>query len=203
MKTSLALILAACALGPLNAGAGEQARGDLIRPLSGTPIAGAPATKPPALGAVPNPAPVVEIKSGDFVGFDQLAGFPLKLTTEIEYTTNRAAWADAQVNGMIPAKIKRCDGKTIPVEGYMIPVDFKEGKVTSFMLTRTPPACCYGVMPELHELINVRAKGPGAKSSLGFMPVRVRGVLHVGAQREGGCLTCIYRMDAEEVGERP
>jgi hypothetical protein len=41
------------------------------------------------------------------------------------------------------------------------------------------------------------------KISLSLMPVRVRGVLQVGARREGGSLTCIYRMDADEVAERP
>ena len=40
------------------------------------------------------------------------------------------------------------------------------------------------------------------KTSLSLMPVLVRGVLHAGAQREGGALTCICRMDADEVAER-
>ena len=205
MRTALALalLLAACAWRPLNAKAAQQTRGDLISPQPPTLITKTPATKQPAALASTNAAPPAGSMDGGLAGFNQLAGFDVNLTAELKYTTNRAAWADAQINAMIPAAIKRYDGKTISVDGYLLPLDFKGNGVISFVLTRGQPACCFGVLPQLHELIYVRAKKPGAKSSLSCMPVRVRGVLHVGAQREAGSLTCIYRMDADQVAGTP
>jgi hypothetical protein len=203
MRTALALLLAACAWRPLNAKAAQQTRGDLISPQPATPVTKTPATKQPAALASANAAPVSGSKEEGLVSFDQLAGFAVNITPELDYTTNRTAWADAQINAMIPAAIKHYNGKTVSVEGYLMPLDFKDGKVTAFILTRGQPACCFGALPQLHELIYVRAKEAGAKSSLSCMPVRVRGVLHVGAQRVRGSLTGIYRMDADDVAAAP
>ncbi len=41
---------------------------------------------------------------GGVISFDQLAGFPMDLTPELEFNTNRIAWANERVNAMIPAK---------------------------------------------------------------------------------------------------
>ena len=51
--------------------------------------------------------------------------------------------------------------------------------------------------------LNAHASEPGAKSSLSCMLVRVRGTLRIGAQREDGSLTCIYRMEADDVAATP
>jgi hypothetical protein len=55
-------------------------------------------------------------------------------------------------------------------------------------------------MPLIHEMIEVRMKGDGVPVR-GYLPVQVRGVLHVGVKRNGEVLACIYRLDGETVDE--
>jgi hypothetical protein len=137
---------------------------------------------------------------GDLVGFDKLAGFNLSLTSELEFNTNRPAWADAQVNAMIPTNIFTLQNHDVAVTGFMIPMHFKGEKVIEFMLARDPPACCFATMPQIHEWVSVRVKSPGVKP-MEYAVVRARGILNVGAERKDGALTSVYRMEAEAVSE--
>jgi hypothetical protein len=134
------------------------------------------------------------------VGFDLLAGFPVKLTEEIAFNTNRPAWADAQVNAMIPKSVFALDHREVEVIGFMNPVRFEKDKVVEFMLSRDPPACCYATLPQIHEFISVRVKSPGV-SPMDYSVVRARGMLEVGADRQGGMVGSVYRMDAAKVSE--
>jgi len=164
----------------------------------------------PVITTPPNPAPgaarsgpatnqAFVVQDGDFVGFDKLSGFSIPLSEELEYATN-AALADAKVNAMIPASLRAADGKTIRVNSYMTPLDYEGGKTKAFLLSRNPSACCFGAMPLIHELIEVRLKGEGVPV-FSDVPVQVRGVLRVGAKRNGAILGCIYRIEAESVAE--
>jgi hypothetical protein len=147
-----------------------------------------------------NAAPLLSSNTVSLVGFDKLAGFPIKLTDEIAFNTNRSAWADAQINAMIPSNVFALDHHEIEVTGFMTPVRFEKDKVVEFMLTRDPPACCYATMPQIHEWISVRVKSPGVVP-MEYSVVRARGVLGVGAERQGGMLGSVYRMDAVKVNE--
>lgn len=139
------------------------------------------------------------IKDGDYVGFGKLAGFILPLSRDLEYATN-APEADARINEMIPAAIRAADGKMIRINGYMTPLDYDGGKTRQFILSLDPSSCCYGDMPQVHEMIQVRMKTDGVPVH-GYVPVQVRGVLRVGAKRDGPMLASIYRMEAESVHE--
>ncbi|MDB6128904.1 MAG: hypothetical protein JWM04_11 [Verrucomicrobiales bacterium] len=176
---------------------GERLSGSVILPAetrsSGTNLSGR------SNSAMTNA--FVKIKDGDLIGFKQLSWFPFALTPELEYTTNHMASADAKVNAMIPPQIKACEGKTMSIDGFMVPLDFKNGKVSNFVLARSQFSCCYGDTPQMHELIFVNMKGPEVKAS--HLPVRITGILHVGAQRTNGFLTCIYHMDATTVVATP
>ena len=142
---------------------------------------------------------VVTFTNGAAVGFDVLAGYNINLAPELENNTN-AAWADAQVNALIPSNIRALDRHEVTVDGFMIPAQMENGKVTEFLLSRNPPACCYGGVPQIHEWIKVRVKPPGV-APIEYTVARAHGILTVGAERLDGTLTSIYRMDADKVAD--
>jgi hypothetical protein len=180
---------------------------------SGIAQSGAPISSPPnpAVGTATeariaslrtNSAPALTnaASSQIVLGFDQLAGYPLKLTEELALSTNRTAWADSQINAMIPESIRKLDGQRISVEGFMLPVAYEQEHLTEFMLVRDMPGCCFGSFPNPHEWVKGVVKNPKIKAELDH-PVRVRGLFHVGAERHGGYLSSIYRLDADSVGD--
>lgn len=134
------------------------------------------------------------------VGFSILAGYRLSIPAELESNATNGAWADAQINAMIPTNVMALNHQRVTVEGFMIPLQFEKGKVVSFMLAQNPPACCYATMPQIHELVEVHVKSPGVPA-MDYSVVRASGNLSVGAKRDSGTLTSIYRMDAESVTE--
>jgi len=178
-----------------------QIRGDSI---FGTPEASTnlPASVPPGV-AKTNLASGVQtrVADGSLVGFDKLAGFAMPLTDELVSSTNSAE-ANSRVDAMIPANIRALDHRNLSVEGFMVPVEFDKDKTVEFILVQAPFGCCFGAPPQIHELIRVRVKPPGI-SPVMFQPARARGTFHVGAQRESGVLSSIYRMEAEVVTVKP
>jgi hypothetical protein len=168
-----------------------QPRGDLI---GGTPVVG---TNTAASASSQN-TNTTDVAS---IGFDLLSGYIIALTDELESNTNRTAWADKQINDMIPPVIKAFDGKKVVLEGFMLPTDYDtHGKVVQFIVMKNQMSCCYGGPTQIHEFASVKVHGPGVNSVMD-VPVRVKGVLHVGPHRENGRLTDVYRMEAESVTE--
>ena len=141
------------------------------------------------------------VGDGALVGFDRLAGFAMPLTQDLVSGTNSAS-ANAQLNAMIPADIRALDHRKLTVEGFMVPLEFEKDKAIEFLLVQAPFGCCFGTPPQIHELIKVRVKSPGVSPILDG-PVRARGIFQVGAERESGFLSSIYRMDAESVTAKP
>jgi hypothetical protein len=177
---------------------------------SGDPISGPPkaaAGSPVAtlvLAATTNAAsaPAKASAANVVIGFDQLAGFRLVLTPEVEINTNRIAWADSQVMAMIPESIRKLDGQRISVEGFMLPIGYEKDRLAEFILIRDMPGCCYGGPPNAHEWVKAVVKSPKITTEM-YHPVRVRGIFHVGVERQGGYLSSIYRLDAETAEVAP
>jgi hypothetical protein len=180
--------------------AAPVARGERIQPL-------APKLAPTnsaevslvSTNASPTTNAPVAFKDGGYFGFEKLSGYSFQLASHLEYATN-IALADAEITSKIPANIRAMEGQTILVNGYMTPLDYEAGKTKLFILSRNPSGCCFGDMPLIHEMIEVRMKGDGVPVR-GYLPVQVRGVLHVGVKRNGEVLACIYRLDGETVDE--
>jgi hypothetical protein len=164
-------------------------QGDLIEPIGKTPTITAPVRTD-------------KIQDGDVVGFDQLAGFKVTLNNELLFNTNRPAWADQQVSSMIPERIRAADGRDVSVDGFMIPLEYKGRKVSKFILAMNQNTCCFGGNPQIHEFIIVSAAGAGVNNEMDI-PLRVKGVLHVGIVRSQGKLSGIYRLDGESVTYAP
>jgi hypothetical protein len=176
----------------------SQARGDSIR---GEAITSTNSAIPARVETNINFAARMHTNAtGEYViGLDTLSSYPLELPDNLVSNTNQAAWADAQVNGMIPASIKAFDGKRVRVEGYMLPTVLdKKGKVTDFLLVASQISCCYGGPTQVHEFITVHVKGTSVRPNMDAT-IPVGGVLHVGAIRENGQLVGIYRMEAEKL----
>ena len=153
--------------------------------------------------AASNTAPTSQtrVPDGTLIGFDKLAAFAMPLTDDLVSGTNSAK-ANAQLKAMIPADILALDHRKLTVEGFMMPVEFEKDKTIEFILVQAPFGCCFGTPPQIHELIKVRVKSPGV-SPIMDGPARARGIFQVGAERENGFLSSIYRMDAESVTAKP
>jgi hypothetical protein len=164
-------------------------QGDLIEPIGKAPTNSAPVRTD-------------KIQDGDMVGFDQLAGFQITLNNELLFNTNRPAWADQQISAMIPERIRAADGKSVSVDGFMIPLEYDGRKVTKFILAMNQNTCCFGGNPQIHEFIIVSVIGAGVDNEMDI-PLRVRGVLQVAVVRSQGKLSGIYRLAARSVTYAP
>ena len=132
------------------------------------------------------------------VGFDQLAGFPFEVTDQMVNAPTNAAEASLKTLAQIPDGIKALNEKEVSVRGFMLPLNFRGGLATDFLILRNQSLCCYGIRPKITEWINVRMIGKGVKPIMDE-PVTVCGTLHVGDVRERGSLVGIYRLDAEKL----
>ena len=135
------------------------------------------------------------------VGFDQLAGFPFEVTDQIVDARTNAAEASLKTLAQIPDGIKALNEKAVSLRGYMLPLNFRGGLATDFLILRNQSMCCYGVIPNITEWVNVRMIGKGVKPIMD-QPVTVSGRFHVGDVRENGSLVGIYRLEADEL-KRP
>jgi hypothetical protein len=187
----LQFALAFCAVGADSAGNSDDSslQGELIEPIGKAPTNSAPLRTD-------------KIQDGDFVGFDQLAGFKVTLNNELLFNTNRPAWADAQISAMIPERIRAADGKVVNVEGFMIPLEYNGKKVSKFILAMNQNTCCFGGNPQIHEFIIVSVGGVGVNDEMDI-PLSVKGVLRVGVQRNHGKLESVYRLQADKVTDFP
>lgn len=101
---------------------------------------------------------------------------------------------------IFPADILALDGQRIALDGFMMPLDFKERKVTAFILSPYPPGCHFGGMPRLDEWVDSTVTNPDGVEWLAYRAIRVIGTLEIGEQIDDyGYVTSIYRMAAERV----
>jgi hypothetical protein len=132
------------------------------------------------------------------VGFDQLSGFPFEVTDQMVDAPTNAAAASLKTLAQIPDGIKALNDKEVAVKGYMLPMNYRAGLASDFLILRNQSLCCYGVLPRITEWVSVRMVGKGVKPIMD-QPVTVCGTFHVGDVREHGSLVGIYRLDAEEL----
>lgn len=98
----------------------------------------------------------------------------------------------------VPGNIRQLDGKEVAVTGFMLPIRIHNKLVTEFMLLRTQNTCCFGVPPELNEVVEVLRIDQPSKVLMDA-PITVVGRLHVKERWEGTFLCSIYQLDAERV----
>jgi hypothetical protein len=156
----------------------------------------------PAAAQTPPAAPVAAQSGGYLqVGFDKLAGFPLRLHWVLVDPV-RIKGVQSMM-GDVPPDIKSLDQSKIAVRGFMLPLKLEDGKVTEFFLLRTQARCCYGLPIQMNELLTVHMARPGVKSIMD-QPVTIYGRLHVSESHDDtGALTSIYTLDGEKMDEPP
>ena len=115
----------------------------------------------------------------------------------------RAAWA--QLSGFeyeehtpIPEANKAMNGRKVGLTGYMITLGETEN-IEEFLLVESLWTCCFGVAPDVHQVVVVRKKGKGVEFSQ--QPLLVLGTLEVGEETEDGFVTSLYRIHATSVRE--
>jgi hypothetical protein len=159
-------------------------------------VAAAAEAKPANAGSVA----AGSVKQDGFLvaGFDKLAGYNLETGNDAPLYEEKAAAASRKVMDQIPASVKALNQKQVAVRGFMMPMKVEKGMVTEFLLLRNQMGCCYGMSPGLNEWIEVKASGKGIKPQMDDL-ITVCGTLHLGAIRENGYLTGLYRMDCEKI----
>ncbi len=177
---------------------GRIVQGELINP---PPQTNAAPTAPP--GAFPSPAPSTPTgpkpAGGDDylpVGFDRLAGFPMRLHW-VMVDPVRIKGVQKMMDD-VPANIKELDESKIAVKGFMLPLKLDNGQVTDFFLLRTQARCCYGLPIQMNELLTVHM-AHGVKSIMD-QPITIYGRLHIAENHDDtGALTSIYSLDGEKM----
>ena len=102
-----------------------------------------------------------------------------------------------------PEHLQELHGAQARMDGYMVPVDFEDKKVTSFILSRYLPGCCFGVMPLLDEWVEIEVVIEGGVDYFPYQIVRVSGEFEVGELLDDyGYVRSIFRMKAEKVEEQ-
>ncbi len=148
---------------------------------------------------IPLPQTTVSDGSVPFISFDVLGGYPYDIDTSDASMSLAAEIYKAKLDSQIPAQILTYHNQYIEVEGYMIPIDFHDGKVLSFVLVSSPMACCFGMIPRINEWIHILVEKPGVSSLLVDMPLRIRGTLDIGADIQDQAVMSLYRMKAQSV----
>jgi len=100
----------------------------------------------------------------------------------------------------VSGSIRQLDGKEVAITGFMLPIRIHNKLVTEFMLLRTQTTCCFGIPPELNEVVEVLRIDHPSKVLMDA-PITVVGRLHVKERWEGTFLGSIYQLDAERVVE--
>jgi len=96
----------------------------------------------------------------------------------------------------MPNQIRMLNGKKIAVTGFMLPVDFEDGRVTSFILLNNQMGCCFGIMPRMNELIYIKMQGNTSAKFMTDVPIKVFGKFKVGEENVVGSL---YGIEADRV----
>lgn len=118
-----------------------------------------------------------------------------------EHPDPRETKQGAERPKQIPDEIAGLKGKVVTVEGHMVPVSVKQGKVTLFILSRYLDGCCFGQPAMMNEWVDVEMVGEGAEY-IPYGTILCTGTLDVGEQLdEYGYVRSIYRMKCTKVQE--
>ncbi|MGA2082922.1 MAG: DUF3299 domain-containing protein [Holophaga sp.] len=140
------------------------------------------------LAALP---PRVKVPPGaTLVSFADLAG------TDLPGDPGQARQGD-YLKG-VPDRIRKLDNHRVVIEGFMIPTGTERARVRSFLLVRMQASCCFGLPPQISDIMEVRMAGESAEP-LRDRTVDVVGTFHVQEHWAGPYLGSLYQMDADTV----
>src|SRR5258708_26779493 len=123
------------------------------------------------------------------VGYDDLTSYELNIPDD---DASKAVKNASIINAQIPDQLKKLDGKKVVVAGYMLPLAFRKSKVSELLLMRTTQGCCFGVAPNINEVIVVKMKEGSEVEPMQDSYFWFYGTFKVGAIMEQGTLNGIY-----------
>ena len=145
-------------------------------------------TDPEARAALAVDVPAPSGREGYLsMSFTQLSDFP--------YNTDEDG--KLMPGSELPQYIKDLNGKDVAVSGYVVPIEFKEEKVSGLILVRNQLLCCYGEEPKLNEWVFVEADPP--VEMITDVPVTLFGKFEASPDEEEGMVISLYRMKAIEM----
>lgn len=100
-----------------------------------------------------------------------------------------------QQNVQFPARANELNGKTVDVNGFMLPLGLGGGKLKRFVLIEVPLACCFADGPGIDQMVFVTL-APGKELDYGSdYPVAVSGKFEAGVQKnQYGQVESLYRI---------
>ena len=98
----------------------------------------------------------------------------------------------------LPEHIRELNGQEVAVSGYVVPIEFREEKVSGLILVRNQLLCCYGEEPKLNEWVLVEVDPP--VDMVTDVPVTFFGEFEASPDEEEGMVISLYRMRASEMG---
>ena len=115
----------------------------------------------------------------------------------------RASWRviggyDYKEGMKLPAHILALDGMKVSAAGFMLGLDADQD-IHEFLLVESQWSCCFGKVPELHELFVVRVPKDQPGVDLTGSRVVVSGRLEVGEEVDEGFVTSVYRIVADQM----
>jgi hypothetical protein len=99
----------------------------------------------------------------------------------------------------IPEKVRALSGTRVAIEGHVLPLDFKDGKVSRFIVLRSPLACCFAEAPPMNQWISATNRSDSEIDFPKYEVVRVSGEFDVGEETRDGYVVGIYRLAADKV----
>ncbi len=97
----------------------------------------------------------------------------------------------------MPEPVKKMDGKTVLMTGFMLPIDEVEN-IKEFLLVQSMWSCCFGQPPDINGIVRVVMKGD-KRINFKYDPIKVTGQFKVVAAYEDGYCIDIYQLHADEV----
>ena len=131
---------------------------------------------------------------------------PFSVLSQFEFTSGYDTWGKARdkvapLAERVPSEVLFLNEKQVMIVGFMVPidVDYKNRRVQSFALTQDIAFCCYGVVPDINELIIVQME-PGKSSNFhNNIPIAVFGQLTVGEGKNEDDILSLYQMKGKKV----
>jgi len=99
----------------------------------------------------------------------------------------------------IPEMVKLLDGQKIAVYGVTMPLNYRSGVVTEFILGVSVDTCEFGATPRINEWIGVTMAGGRKTQVYALGEGWVRGTFHVKELVEAGRVVRLYSIDADSV----
>lgn len=103
----------------------------------------------------------------------------------------------------LPDWINELVGKKVEVEGFMVPIEFEDGLVREFVLSRYVGGCCFGMLPAPNELVDVTMVSEEGADYESYLPIVVEGTFHITENAEPGYLQGLFRLESTKVRVAP